>query len=78
MSSQHEAGRRTASPVDEITRALAARYPGMTPDEVETATAQLLRKLAADLDSGKSVGTVFIRPDGSIDVEKFDIVEEDA
>jgi hypothetical protein len=70
-----EAGRLSAAPVDEITRALAARYPGMTPDEAEAATAQLLRKLAVDLDSGKSVGAVYFRPDGSVDVEKFDIVE---
>lgn len=66
-----------ASPVAEVTRALAARYPGMTPEEADTATALLLQKLAADLDSGKSVSSVFIHPDGSIDIEKFDIVESE-
>jgi len=70
-----EAWQPTASPADEVTKALAARYPGMTPGEAETAAAQLLRKLAADLNSGKSVGTVFVEPGGSIIVEKFDIVE---
>jgi hypothetical protein len=49
----------------------------MTPEEADAATALLLQKLAADLDSGKSVGAVFIHPDGSIDIEKFDIVESE-
>lgn len=77
MNDPHQPGEHAADPVNELASALQSRYAGLTAGEARTAADGLLRKLAADLRSGKSAATVFTRPDGAIDLWKFDITGSD-
>lgn len=57
----------------EVARALAVRYPDLTPQESQEAAESLLRKLAGDLTRGAWIAVVSLQPGGAVDIEVADI-----